>query len=540
MTQTLEHASAHKSGPAGHRASHERSGRILVVMALIISLIGCGFTRAWASRWKDHRPGAPAAVNERGLAGMNSYALALMLGGLRGPLVMVLWSKVESQKIDRDLEDVDTMIEWIRLLQPEFDTVHIFQIWNKAYNISVMMASTASKYVTILDAIDYARRVDRDRPGNINIMDSLAQVFAEKLGGKNTQERNFYRQQFREDSMTDENVRHAFPQEHYHRLGLRFVGPGLGPILDDQNNFLPSLTAARFAKPADLPANSEWNDGAELQYLRKYQPFAFGVSPSAMGYNYAKRAQVAMTVLGQKPLQLSDIVIDSRPGLLLKQWAEEEADRGVRYESKAFGVFIEADPEILEGRTTPLGPDHKIEDPHDLQIAIYSYQTAARAGEDSLVEYERHLRNTQYLNEFTLYESHQDELRAMRALSIADKTYLQALLPGADRQELLADAAQAYAKATIQYERILLKYYVEDPIVAKITPLGTNRTVYFRQVPDDQIDAAYQKMEAELASLPENERIYNEQRRDYGLYLDRCNTRIHLTGFGQKSVLQKD
>ena len=34
---------------------------------------------------------------------------------VRGPLVMVLWSKVENQKIDRDLEDVDTMIEWIRL-----------------------------------------------------------------------------------------------------------------------------------------------------------------------------------------------------------------------------------------------------------------------------------------------------------------------------------------------------------------------------------------------------------------------------------------
>ena len=44
-------------------------------------------------------------------------------------------------KNERDLEGFDTKLEWIRLLQPEFDPVHLFQIWNKAYNISVQMAS---------------------------------------------------------------------------------------------------------------------------------------------------------------------------------------------------------------------------------------------------------------------------------------------------------------------------------------------------------------------------------------------------------------
>ena len=62
---------------------------------------------------------------------MNSYALALMLGGLRGPLVMMLWTSSETQKQDKNLEDFDTKVELIRLLQPEFDSVHIFQVWNK-------------------------------------------------------------------------------------------------------------------------------------------------------------------------------------------------------------------------------------------------------------------------------------------------------------------------------------------------------------------------------------------------------------------------
>src|SRR3712207_6046297 len=63
----------------------------------------------------------------------DSYTLGLLLGGLRGPLVMTLWSSSENQKGERNLEYINTKIELIRLLQPEFDSVHLFQIWNKAY-----------------------------------------------------------------------------------------------------------------------------------------------------------------------------------------------------------------------------------------------------------------------------------------------------------------------------------------------------------------------------------------------------------------------
>ena len=60
---------------------------------------------------------------------------------LRGPLVMILWPSAEEQKTEKDLEDFDTKIELIRLLQAEFDTVHLFQIWSKAYNVSAQLAS---------------------------------------------------------------------------------------------------------------------------------------------------------------------------------------------------------------------------------------------------------------------------------------------------------------------------------------------------------------------------------------------------------------
>src|SRR5204863_270247 len=133
------------------------------------------------------------------LSAMNSFALALLLGGLRGPLVMFLWTSSESQKTERNLEDFDTKVEWIRMLQPEFDTVHIFQIWNKAYNISVQMASLANKYRTIIDAIDYARSVDQERPNNINILYAIGSVFGDKLG--DSAEKAYYTKRVREESL---------------------------------------------------------------------------------------------------------------------------------------------------------------------------------------------------------------------------------------------------------------------------------------------------------------------------------------------------
>jgi hypothetical protein len=195
---------------------------------------------------------------------MNSFALALLLGGLRGPLVMILWTSSEAQKSEKNLEDFDTKVEWIRMLQPEFDTVHIFQIWNKAYNISVQMASNANKYITILDAIEYAKDVDRERPNNINILYQIGSVYFDKLGGAS--EKEYYRKRVREESLphkTDAKIKRNDP-------GWRPMM--MDSLLDAKGMVLPDKLEPRFPRPADLPADSDWNDGSELQYLAKYQP----------------------------------------------------------------------------------------------------------------------------------------------------------------------------------------------------------------------------------------------------------------------------
>lgn len=538
MTQLQEPPRQSEQEP--FRRRDERSNRGVVVAMLIIGLIFSGLTQRWATNWKaDHSP--QGRGNEAGvLSGMNSYALALMLGGLRGPLVMVLWSKVETQKIDKDLEDMDTMIEWIRLLQPEFDTVHIFQIWNKAYNISVMMASTAQKYTVILDAVDYGRKVDQDRPGDLNVNDSLARVFAEKLGGKNVAEHVFYRKQFRQDTMAESARDAAYPEEKgkYRRMGLKFADPSrMGAILDDQGNILAQFTTPLYKRPTSLAPASEWNDGAELQYLNDYGPFPYGISPIAMGYNYAKRAEVAMTVGGQRPLQISDTVVDSRPGLLLKQWAEEEAERAVNSESRGVGLGKEGEAHVLEMATAPTAPTANIPDPRAMQSAIYSYKLTARVCADALKEYDRHLANPQYVNPYQTYTSHLEELRALQILSTADAAYAQALVDPANRDTLLATATTNYREARAQYQRMLLRYATEESVAGPM--YRNNKNIDLDLMNPDQINALFAQVMAKVVQIPKNQREFDEPRDDYGAHITRCDTRLKLLGQDNtRSILQ--
>ena len=110
-----------------------RRGRKAVVAVMVASLVGAGLVRFTAMQYraKTAPPGEQAeATGSERLSAMPSYATALLLGGLRGPLVMMLWTSSESQKAEKKLQDFDTKVEWIRLLQPEFDSVHIFQVWN--------------------------------------------------------------------------------------------------------------------------------------------------------------------------------------------------------------------------------------------------------------------------------------------------------------------------------------------------------------------------------------------------------------------------
>jgi hypothetical protein len=176
---------------------------IVLVAALALSGV-MRFVTAGARTKNVASLGGTSGQASNSVSRLPSFALGLLLGGLRGPLVMVLWTSSESQKNEKNLEDIDTKIELIRLLQPEFDTVHLFQIWNKAYNLSVQMANLPNKYTTILDALEYAQSVNRERPNNVNILFAIGGLYFDKYG--DSAEKPYFNPRVRNESLPLETV----------------------------------------------------------------------------------------------------------------------------------------------------------------------------------------------------------------------------------------------------------------------------------------------------------------------------------------------
>jgi hypothetical protein len=173
----------------------------------------------------------------------------------------------------------------------------------------------------------------------------------------------------------------------------------LDPLLDARGYILPELLQARRGasrQPATAP-RPDAHEGSELQYLAPYQPFEQGISTLALAYNYHKRTQQLLRHQNQHHAQLSDLVVDSRPALALRDWSEEEWERGRLAELHALGLDIPSEKDDLDWRINlelvaakvPL--DTTVVDRSSAQEALFDYRTCARLVVDALAEYAGHL-----------------------------------------------------------------------------------------------------------------------------------------------------
>jgi hypothetical protein len=600
MSVTMNEPRAQREGTMRSSGS-----RVVVVVLIVISLVATFFTRDWAIdqhaaiRNQGRMPAAiQANTGDSALGSMPSFATALLLGGLRGPLVMILWTSSENQKQQHDLQDFDTKVEWIRLLQPEFDTVHLFQIWNKAYNISVQMASLANKYTTILDAIDYGQKVEKERPDDINIISQVAALYADKLGTSN--EHVYYRSRVRRESQTlvhlefpisstdkfqqlapkagwtdrdsplqtsekNQTVQVLLEPVVANQLEQTFTGPGivysaetrkesqqndptwrrvrLDPVVDENGNILPQLLVPRYPRPASLAADAPWYDGSQMQFLKQYEPFPYGVSTLALAYNEYKKAQLLQTLWGQHHIQTGDTVVDARPALTLKDWAKDEWERGRRFELAMANIYIpeSADLTAIETPTEGMPLDFKIPGRPDYDAAIYSYATAARLYRDALVEFQRHIAG--YQAYAAVYFVHMDDCITGQHQMQADHDYLAALTAtGDERAKLLQSAANEYQAAAIHEALTVLKYYVDDQIVAAVYPKDSKSGVQYNRATIEATDPAtylntlraVEIANAHFLIDPATHQYspmrdtFHDDRQPYMLDIERCGTRLRI------------
>ena len=493
--------------------------RLPIVIVLVAALLVAGGTRYWATGLRGGRTDAgerAAATEATTLGQVDSFTLGLLLGGLRGPLVMALWTSSENQKADRDLADFDTKIELIRLLQPEFDTVHLFQIWNKAYNISVQMANLPNKYAVILDALDYAFKVDEERPNNINIQAAIAGIFFNKLGESN--EKFYYRQRLRDETLPPRPATAVtFPADR--RQGLvdaarragadpatmqlraaradrgaagatdappaadaltatldravadrmrgAFSGEGVTYDDRDRRDLVRDDTGRRLKYDTLLDADGEllpqYLDPAgrvdgegELGYLEPFEPFPQGVSPFALAYNYYEKSKYLQNELGLSHAQLSDRVIDSRAALSLMMWAKEDQERGRRAELAAFGLPVDPDDEYArEQPTADVPPDADL-GPGGASRPLLEravYEYGRAAEIAEAAVVEFRGHIERFRDDAPLYRSQIDDLRGLQSLAAADAAYARAVLA-----EDSAARSAAASEAAEAYRDAIARY----------------------------------------------------------------------------------
>ena len=583
------------------RGARTGFGRVLVVVLLIASLFATAWTRNLVIADHDAIRGrnrfvASSAGADNSLSTMPSFATALLLGGLRGPLVMILWTSSENQKQQHDLQDFDTKVEWIRLLQPEFDTVHLFQIWNKAYNISVQMASLRNKYTTILDAIDYGQKVEKEHPDDLNIITAVAMLYGDKLG--TSQEHVYYRARIRRESQT--LVRLSFPAARVddfkslaaqadwsekdspidadersqtdqvllepivaRQLQAAFTGPGvvyspetrresqqndpswrrvrLDPMLDENGRILPALLVPRYPLPADLAPAQPWYDGSQLQFLKKYEPFPYGISTLALAYNDYMQSQLLQLLWNQHHIQSGDTVVDARPALTLKDWAKDEWERGRRSELQMWGQFVpeSADPIELERPTAEVPFDRPTEDRGAYNAALYSYALSARLFHDALEEFHAHV--DRYKSNASVYFVHIDDAMTGEQLMLADHDYLAAATAaGPERTRLLQSAVGEYYAAMQHFALTILKYYVDEPVMEAIYPKDPKTGLQYNRATIENADPnsymailhAVSEANARYFADPETHRYsqgrdtYADDRNNYLTYISRCQARL--------------
>ncbi len=504
-----------------------RKSRLPILLVMAGSLVAARFAR---QQCLDQRLELDPSTNKKtsgNLSQLNSYALGLVLGGLRGPMLMALWTTSENQKNDRELEDFDTKVEMIRLLQAEFDGVHLFQIWNKAFNISVQMANVSTKYVTILDAMQYARNVDSERPNNISIISEIGRLYFDKYGG--AAERAYYSPRLMDETLpVQDKIKITFPAEQRDAV-LRlarlagastyslnpqeandqatayyiYVRPQVEQVirknstglqltyatvpaktqqnasakatrltehptlLDDNHKLLPGFTGS------NMKTESEKVENVDLPYLKQFEPYPIGVSPYALAYNYFKRAQWLQEFRKARHPQVSDRIISVRPAMSLKKWSEESWYAARRAEIEFFMPTAEVprDDAQLEPITQDIPLTAQVPDSPLLAQIIGRYESSAMVCEAAVKEFRYHLSPEHYPEDNFTYRSHIEGSFAQSKIMRGDALYLQALKStGEEKIRLAKEAAENYQQGANLYTRHIFQFFMGDEDVEFVLP----------------------------------------------------------------------
>ena len=171
------------------------------IIILLIPIIGLG----GPATDKDETGGLLAQKRKKyelgestlGQVDPSSAAMNLVLLGLRGPAVTVLWLNAKDEKATKNWSKLRSTVDSIVQLQPHYKKIWRFQGWNLAYNVSSEWDAVEDRYFWVKEGAKFTMKgVDR----NVKYSElpwDVARILGAKVG--NADERVHFRKFFLKD-----------------------------------------------------------------------------------------------------------------------------------------------------------------------------------------------------------------------------------------------------------------------------------------------------------------------------------------------------
>lgn len=105
------------------------------------------------------------------------------LGGFRGLVAEALWSRVSRLQMEGRYLELVQLANWITMLDPKASEGWVFNAWNLAYNISVMMNRPEDRWRWVQNGIALLRdEALRFNPHDARLYRELAWMYQHKIG----------------------------------------------------------------------------------------------------------------------------------------------------------------------------------------------------------------------------------------------------------------------------------------------------------------------------------------------------------------------
>jgi hypothetical protein len=250
-------------------------------VAYLLSIVGLFTVMIFVGRRLEALQ-AEKGIAEASLGEVNpaSAAFQLVLGGLKGPAVTILWWQAQDLERHGQYFKIEPCVRSMTLLAPHFQRPWEFQAWNLAFNIAANWESVGDKYYWIKRGVNYQMDAVRTNANQADLEWYVGYMYFNRIG--TSDEKAFLRKMFREDpdleftqasSGLKDNFEKAF--DWYTRANATCVRLNRRPKRMAPHPFMcqPSLSKTNYAETMGkegtfgLPAIQAW-ERAYREWIR--------------------------------------------------------------------------------------------------------------------------------------------------------------------------------------------------------------------------------------------------------------------------------